>query len=566
MNTPHRPPASRRGFLDTTLRLTATGALAAAGGLGAGCDGSTTAGGGPAAAAAHSGDGPGTRPPLTGSPGPVTAQDLVDVDTLWSWVERMNAAGPRLPGSPAHRAFIDDLDRQLRGYGLTVTRHPARLEEWLARSWSLRVTDAEGVTRPIPVASYRPHSGETGPAGVTGRLIDAHAGDEAAYQAAGAAAAAGATGAGTAGGLGGAIVVVDAPITRLTASVLADLAYTVLPPQARADFAQEDYSRVWLGVPPPPSLPLARAHGAAAMIEIVDQTPELAAGQYTPHQQEHAGLPALRLDREQGARLREILARGPATATLVLTASRRETTVDYLLARLPGARAATATATGAGAGAGAGPAGERPRAVLVTTHTDGQNALEENGGPALLALAEYLSRYPAASRARDLLFLFSPTHMAADAATVKPDAWLREHPEVLAEVDMALAAEHLGALGWDDQGGTAPYRPTGRSEPVAVAVGHSETLRRLAEEEVEHGGLTRVGIQKPFQNGLYGEGTFPYRLGLPTIGMITGPAYLLQVAPGGNLDKLDRALLHRHTVFVAGLLTRMMALPAGRPS
>ncbi|KPM51600.1 hypothetical protein ACG83_32555 [Frankia sp. R43] len=551
------PTTSRRRFLDTTLRLTASGAFTAvAGTLAAGCDGSGAADGAAGAGGrAVTGADAVRRPFATGAPGPVTAQDLVDADTLWSWVDRMTAVGPRHTGSAAHRGHIDDLERQLRGYGLTVTRHPTRLAQWLAGRWSLQVTDAGGTAWTLPVASYRPCSGETGPAGVTGPVVDLGPGDEAAYQAAagdsadaGASAGAGGGG-GAAGPLTGAVVVVDAPIARLRASVLTDLAYAVHPPTARAEFAQEDYSRVWLGVPPAPDLATARAHGAVAMIEISGQSPALAAGQYTPHQQEHAGLPALRLDRESGARLRALLARGPARATLVLTADRRETTVDYLLARLPGA----------------GPPGTRAGTVLVATHTDGQNAVEENGGPALCALAEYFSRFPAATRSRDLLFMFSPNHMTADGATVKPDAWLRAHPEITAGVEMALVAEHLGTLGWDDQGGTGPYRATGRTEPVAVAVGNSDTLRTLAQDEVRTSGLARAGIQKPFQNGLYGEGTFAYRLGIPTIAMITGPAYLLQVAPGGNLDKLDRALLHQHTVFLASLLHRMMELPGGIP-
>lgn len=528
--------ATRRTFLDATWRLAASGAAAtAAGGLAGGCDSSPAAGGGPAATAGGALDQP-RRPPLTGTPGPVRAEDLVDADTLWGWVERMTAAGPRFTGSAAHRRYLDDLERQLRGHGLTVTRYPTRLDQWIARSWSLRVTDSAGVTHDIPVASYRPHAGETGPAGVSGPLVDLGAGDDEAYRAAG--------GAGAGGGLTGAVVLVDAPVARLQASVLTDLAYSVHPPSARAEFAAEDYSRVWLGVPAPPDPAVALSHGAVAMIEAGDQSPALAAGQYTPHQQEHVGLPALRLDREQAARLRTLLARGPARATVVLTADRERTTVDYLLARLPGAS---------------------PRAVLVGTHTDGQNAVEENGGPALLALAEYLSRYPAAARPRDLLFLFSPNHMTADVATEKPDAWLREHPEITSTVDMALVAEHLGTLGWDDQGGTGPYRPTGRAEPVAVAVGHSDTLRGLAEDELRADGVIRAGVQKPFQNGLYGEGTFPYRLGIPTIALITGPTYLLQVSEGDSLDKLDRGLLHRQTLLLARLLTRMMDLPSGPP-
>ncbi|EIV96596.1 hypothetical protein [Frankia sp. QA3] len=456
---------------------------------------------------------------------------LVGPDVLWESVERMVSFGPRLPGSPAHHRHIDDLDARLRRGGLEVTRHPVRLARWLADDWSLRVVDARGASATVPVASYRPYSGETSTRGVTASVVDVGAGGAADYRGR---------------SVRGAIVLADGRVSRLRAQVLTDLADAVEPPGARARLAAEDYSRVWLGVPAPPDLALARRHGAVAMIEILDLPPPLAAGQYTPHQQRYAGLPTLHVDREQGARLRALLALGPLRATVVLTARHDDSTVDYLLARLPGADRVAAAAYGG---------------VLVATHTDGQNAVEENGGPALLVLAERLARRTAARRGRDVLFLFSPAHMTADAATVKPDAWLRHHPRTGASIAMALVAEHLGAMGWDERGGTAPYGPTGRSEPVVVAVGHSDRLRRLALDEVRAGGLARAGVLPPTGDGLYGEGTFPYRLGLPTVAFISGPAYLLQVGPGDQLDKLDRALLHRHTVFLARLLDRMLALP-----
>ncbi|KJE21648.1 hypothetical protein FF36_03981 [Frankia torreyi] len=560
-------PSSRRGFLGRTGGLAATAGLAAALGDGLTCrDGS--AGRPPAGRTQSDGttlsDGTTPRGAATGypAPGTITADDLVDAGTLWSWTERMAGHGPRLPGSDAHRRHIDDLAERLAGYGLTVTRHPTRLSAWLADSWSLRVVDGDGRSHTVPVAAYRPHSGETPARGVTAAVVDVGAGDEPDYRRT---------------PVAGAIVLADGAVARLSASVLGDLADHVHPPEARSGLANEDYSRVWLGVPPQPSLETARRHGAVAMIEILHLSPALAAGQYTPHQQEHAALPTLHVDAEQGARLRSLLARGPLTATLTLTASRRETTVDYLTALLPGSgapppapartRAPVPAPTPAGPTRATGAAEPRltPGAVLVATHTDGQNAVEENGGPALLALAEYFSRFPARDRPRDLLFLFSPNHMVSEAATVKPDAWLRGHPEIMNNVAMALAAEHLGTMAWDDRGGTAAYRPTGRSELVTVPVGHSDTLRELAIDEVKASDLTRSAVLRPFQNGLYGEGTFPYRLGIPTIAFISGPAYLVQVAPGDNLDKLDRALLHRHTLFLARLLSRMLALPTAKP-
>jgi hypothetical protein len=199
------------------------------------------------------------------------------------------------------------------------------------------------------------------------------------------------------------------------------------------------------------------------------------------------------------------------------------------------------------------------------THTDGQNGTEENGGPALLALARYLTNLPRRCRPRDVTLLFSPNHMTSTASTLKPDTWLRQHPEILQPVAMALVAEHLGALAWDDDPVTGRYRASGYSELAAIPVGNSEVLKRVAIEEVQAADLRRAAVVRPREGGLYGEGTFAYRLGVPTIAFITGPSYLVQVTDDGDLDKLDRHLMHEQLVFLARVLSRMLNLPSARP-
>jgi hypothetical protein len=456
----------------------------------------------------------------------VTDADLVPVETLWQWVEQMVGFGPRLTGSDAHRRYLDFLHDRLASFGLAVTRYPTPLYAWQARAWALRAVDSDGLTHTVPVAFYRPHSGETPPRGVTATVVDVHAGGAADYQGR---------------NVQGRIVLADHTAARLPATALGNLAYYVHPPGVAGALAREDYTRLWLGIPSPPSLELARQHGALAMISVLDASTPLAAGQFTPHQQVYAGLPALHVDRAEGAHLRALMKRGPITATVVLDAVHRHTTVDYIGAELKGSGA--------------------PGAVAVMTHTDGQNAIEENGGPAILALAEYFTRFARVHRPRDIHFLFSPNHMISPAATVKPDAWLKQHPDIAERLAMALVPEHLGTTAWDDDPRTGRYGPTGRSELAVVAVAHSDALKQLAISEVKASNLTRTGVLPPLRGGLYGEGTFAYRLGLPVVAFITGPGYLLQVERGDDLDKLDRGLMHRQTGFLARVLSRMLALP-----
>ena len=98
----------------------------------------------------------------------------------------------------------------------------------------------------------------------------------------------------------GRIVLADFSIARLQASVWDSFSSFMYPPGIDAELAGEDYTRIWLGVPPPPSLELAKSRGAIGMIDILDMSSPLARGQYSPHQQERAGLPTVHLDRDEG--------------------------------------------------------------------------------------------------------------------------------------------------------------------------------------------------------------------------------------------------------------------------
>ncbi|KAB2348593.1 hypothetical protein F8566_15900 [Actinomadura rudentiformis] len=404
-----------------------------------------------------------------------------------------------------------------------MRRHPVPLDQWEARSWSLKVTDAGGLTHQVPVAYYRPYSGETPAGGVRGGLVDVKAGQAADYQGK---------------DVRGRIVVADYPITP-GGAISALAGHLKLAPELSA----ENYTRVWQATPAQLSLDLARRNGAIAMVDIMDLAPEHARGQYSPHQQPQTGLPTLHLDRVQGRRLRDLMNAGPVTATLTLRASRKNSTIDYLTAELKGG-------------------GALPGAIMVGTHTDGQNAIEENGVPAILALAGYFARVARAERPRDIIFVFSPNHMNSHQDTPDLSAWLKRNGEIRSRIAASLVPEHLGALGWAEDPATGAYGPTGRSEPAVIGTGNSAALTALAIDQVKRDGLERTAVLKPFNNGLYGEATYPYRLGIPTATLISGPAYLVQVARDGHLDKIDPGLMHRQTVFLSRLLARMLALPA----
>ena len=98
----------------------------------------------------------------------------------------------------------------------------------------------------------------------------------------------------------------------------------------------------------------------------------------------------------------------------------------------------------------------------------------------------------------------------------------------------------------------------GTAALIAVDIGSVEAVDQVVADRMD-----RTIVLGPNTRGnLYGEGTRAYWLGIPTIVYATAPTYLLAVEEvNGHLDKLDRLLLRRQTLFLTRLLSRMISLP-----
>jgi hypothetical protein len=60
----------------------------------------------------------------------------------------------------------------------------------------------------------------------------------------------------------------------------------------------------------------------------------------------------------------------------------------------------------------------------------------------------------------------------------------------------------------------------------------------------------------------FGIGGAFFQAGIPAIGYLTGPNYLVQILPGGCMDKLNSGLFARQVAWFADLLTRYDAMSA----
>jgi hypothetical protein len=461
---------------------------------------------------------------------------------------RMVEFGPRLTGSRSHERYIAWLEDELTRAGLRLEPCDSyQTDRWLAERWGLSVAGAGA----IPVASYYPRSAPTAPEGVAGPLVyggvapalsisgsDLNALEDAiagypAQLASWAAGAAGTVQAGTRDS----ILLVDLPMPlSLTAAFLLPIAtYLSWPGHSLSDWATDDYKRLWiepgLGVPLTPF----QAIGAKAVVFICDASQAALAGGYLPFGHGLEPIPALYVDRDTGEILRSLATKRPA-ACLTLTMDHRKVSTQAVTAVL---------------------AGESEETLIFNTHTDGQGFAEENGGPSFVMLARHFASLPARRRPRrTLVFAAWPGHMTYDLPQTQ--GWIDAHPDLVARAAAALTVEHLGCSEWVDSLDLG-YHPTGDAEAFGVWTTQGPmfdyTRATVIKHKLPHTALLRPPVQ-------FGVGGAFQTSGIPQIGAIAGPEYLVTVSKNGDLDKLDERLAARQIAWLADLATQLDGVSA----
>jgi len=434
---------------------------------------------------------------------------------VWDWQVWMAGLGPKFTGNDAHRTFVEFLATELKRAGLDVARDSYVFTRWEATRRELTATPNGAQPRKVPVTSDYPYSGRTEPQGVTGELV-----------------------------YGG---------TTLSPNVPNDLTGKILlleaPTRPRRSFYDGRELLVSWGVDdqPPSSIsggleprnfpPTLTGFGKAGALGVVfawtDVSDENAAYQYLPWSRPLEGVPALWVGRDSGARLRQ-WTETRARATLTLEAALvPDTHSDALIATLPGSS---------------------PQEILIIhSHTDGPNAVEENGGLGILALAKYFARLPVSARTRTLVFVLVPGHFAR-AYVPSMEGFIDKHPEIVRNAVGALCIEHLGCREWKDDS-AMKYRPTGKDE-LSLVMTNVKSAADIVLAGVA-GTADHRGVVVKTTDRFGGEGRFLAGAGVPTIGYIPIPDYLVAAPPNGYIDKVSRSLMYGQIQAFAKMIHRM---------
>jgi len=185
--------------------------------------------------------------------------------------------------------------------------------------------------------------------------------------------------------------------------------------------------------------------------------------------------------------------------------------------------------------------------MIINTHTDGTNVVEENGYIALLAYAKELVANPPR---RTTILAFVGQHMHFEAFAQAPQRatsrWLNEHPEYWAGEGQNRAfeyggqlkgvagscVEHMGAIHWEENIKDNSWFATDRVEPELLYAATPELNELL--REYWHGAdpnITRVTNPVDSLIPQAGEGYPFFLVDIPNISLITNPSYLLKIWP-----------------------------------
>jgi hypothetical protein len=467
-------------------------------------------------------------------------------------VEEMVDLGPRLTGNPAHRRWIDQLEDDFAATGMTVTRDHYTFTRWEAQSWSLTMLEGPG-TGPVPVSSYFPYSGDTSPDGlvaplvylgpaplpsISGNPLDLYTNTwamnrwrkELADDVT-------STAAGIPGGVQGRIVLMDATVPPLMAEdfyPFVTYADPHIPPTA-------DYKRIWVvGAYIQNILTQLKSLGAVGAIFAMDASAANAAGQYTPYALPVFGIPALYVDRDTGTKLRKLANGTPHTRLTLVAQTFPNAPTDSLVGVMPGD-------------------GSTDEVMILNTHTDGQNAFEENGGIALRIAARYFAKLGPKARKRTFVWSAFSGHFG-DGSLPQAQGFVDNHPDLVKRAAASFTAEHFGAMEWlDDARG---YYPAGR--PAFGSCWHSQTpiAVPLAQTMRQDRMSQQVAI-RPIGDFMIAVGGPLHKAGIPTLSYITGPNYLVSIhQPTGHIDKLNPDFFRDEVIWMLDIVQRLDRMPA----
>lgn len=460
-------------------------------------------------------------------------------------LKQMNAfeasLGVRPTGSATHVQFIDWIRQQLQAIpGVQLSELKYTINRWTPVSAGLRMRSG-GQETSLPIADAIPYTQPTGKDGVVAPLVVVPPDQKI-----------------TAANAAGKIVVREANAGSVGnyAFLLPVVSWETYDPNRTIDPTGNFYGDFINYIPRVNDLRDAATAKAKGVLFVKNVPRRQIIDHYEPYEGEAFHVPGLFLGADEGKRITDAIAAGQhPSAQLVNQAEFHRVSTPSIEATI---------------------SGQSPQRIVIDSHTDGTNAVEDNGSVAMIAIARYLAGLPGECRPRTIQFAFSTGHFyqrLVDASTRDGGA------EQLAQqldrdydkgtVSSVLVLEHLGAIDYQqfpraDGGPGVELKPTGLRAIQFIGITPSPQLVATVDHVVRAYDLQRSillqgadapGSTVPSHCSFGGEGT-PYNAHLlPTIGVIAAPQSLYD--PAFELDGIDFDVMHSELLGFTELVNRL---------
>src|SRR4051812_14064675 len=313
----------------------------------------------------------------------VSGSGFTSAAQLTAWQRDLDRMGLRATGSSVQERYVDQLRDRLERAGVQQLRFESvPHKRWLADSWSLSVASGPSPGK-VATASYLPYSGATPAGGVTAPLVHVDATP-------------------APGSLAGKVALWELPTDTLTLGSFAAITYKAYDPKGLLK-PDVPYQRSWVSISTLiPMLDALVKSGALGVVVVLDLPADAASGAYYPYDGTIRSLPGVYVDRANGARLKQVAAAG-GSVKLELRSETKRVKTRNLLGLIPGASS---------------------ELMILHSHTDGTNGIEDNGPNAIVAMSRYLAALPRRRLPRSILVLLTTGHFAGGAGV---EAFVERH-------------------------------------------------------------------------------------------------------------------------------------------
>ncbi len=416
---------------------------------------------------------------------PAGAPGTPSQDEVFGYTGDVYNLGIRRPGWPATEQTRDYIVSRLEAFGFEdVNVEPYTFDLWQENAWSLTVDPAGEAWQ--PETFFYPYSGPTSPEGVEAELV--YVGEPTEENMA-------------AADVGGKLVLVDLPATNISWDQMKLFTFLAYDPDDTAAGWSHPYPIGW---PVLEAYDLAEEHGAAGLVGILHEYPELGVfSYYAPYDGEIRPVPGLYVRDEDGQRLIDEIQVGNTRARLVLDAdvSAGGGTAWTVYGVLPG---------------------QRDDVVMVHTHYDSpwSSGIEDSAGVGMvLGLARYYAELGANEREHTMLFYFGGSHMIGARANT---AFMEAHADdVMSKLVVDVAIEHIA----DDY--NPPNAAAGLVEPRGNFVYENPVMvSALAGSVASHGSYRTLLFPTGTPLGVPTDAGMFAHEGYPVSSLISGPVWL----------------------------------------